>query len=203
VLEGALESVDHGVLLVIEPFLATMVALEPFRHLDLQLNKLHYRRWHRAIDVHRVQVGHGPTNRGNPMLKMLERIREARREDEEAGFTLIELLIVIVILGVLAGIVVFSVQGIQDRGRESACRADVATVQTAEEAYYASMGTYTTNWTDLTTQITTGLPDGSKPFGPLLKNAPTGTVDLVGTATNVTATGKTPCSGYTAGNPAS
>jgi general secretion pathway protein G len=136
------------------------------------------------------------------MLKMLERIREAKRNDED-GFTLIELLIVIVILGVLAGIVVFSVQGIQDRGRESACRADVATVQTAEEAYYASMGSYTTNWNDLTTQVTTGLPDGSKPFGPLLKNAPTGTVSLVGSTANVTATGLTPCSGYTAGKPAS
>ena len=71
------------------------------------------------------------------MLKMLERIREARRNDED-GFTLIELLIVIVILGVLAGIVVFSVQGIQDRGQTASCKADVATVQTAEEAYYAS-----------------------------------------------------------------
>jgi general secretion pathway protein G len=68
---------------------------------------------------------------------MLERIREARRNDED-GFTLIELLIVIVILGVLAGIVVFSVQGIQDRGQTASCKADVATVQTAEEAYYAS-----------------------------------------------------------------
>jgi general secretion pathway protein G len=71
------------------------------------------------------------------MLKMLERIREAKRNDED-GFTLIELLIVIVILGVLAGIVVFSVQGIQDRGQKASCKADVATVQTAEEAYYAS-----------------------------------------------------------------
>jgi general secretion pathway protein G len=69
--------------------------------------------------------------------QLIERVREARRDDE-AGFTLIELLIVIVILGVLAGIVVFSVQGIQDRGQTSACKADVATVQTAEEAFFAA-----------------------------------------------------------------
>ncbi|MGN6252202.1 MAG: type II secretion system protein [Marmoricola sp.] len=63
------------------------------------------------------------------------------RQDREGGFTLIELLIVIVILGVLASIVVFSVKGITDRGDTAACKADIATVQTAEEAYYAGDGT--------------------------------------------------------------
>lgn len=69
---------------------------------------------------------------------MLERLRnrlEARKD--ESGFTLIELLIVIVILGILAAIVVFSVSGITDRGKASACKADVATVTTAGEAYIA------------------------------------------------------------------
>ena len=60
---------------------------------------------------------------------MLERIRRARRD--ESGFTLIELLIVIVILGILAAIVVFAVNGIQDRGTASACKADVETVTVA------------------------------------------------------------------------
>jgi general secretion pathway protein G len=69
---------------------------------------------------------------------MYARIRKAMKETKERGFTLIELLIVIVILGVLAGIVVFSVAGITDRGKTSACKADVATVTTAVEAYYAA-----------------------------------------------------------------
>ena len=38
---------------------------------------------------------------------MLQRIKQAR--ETESGFTLIELLIVIVVLGILAGIVVFGV----------------------------------------------------------------------------------------------
>lgn len=63
-----------------------------------------------------------------------------RRDDR--GFTLIELLIVIVILGVLAAIVAFSVRGIVDRGNESACKAEVKTVATAEEALYAKTGAY-------------------------------------------------------------
>jgi general secretion pathway protein G len=66
----------------------------------------------------------------------LEQIREARKRDK--GFTLIELLIVIVILGVLAGIVVFAVGGITDRGQTSACASDQKSLQVAVEAYVAS-----------------------------------------------------------------
>jgi prepilin-type N-terminal cleavage/methylation domain-containing protein len=66
---------------------------------------------------------------------MLEQLRKARRE--ESGFTLIELLIVIVILGVLAGIVVFAVGGITDKGNLSACKSDLKTYEVASEAYYA------------------------------------------------------------------
>ncbi|WP_405774129.1 type IV pilin protein [Streptomyces sp. NBC_00859] len=61
----------------------------------------------------------------------------APNETAEAGFTLIELLVVIVILGILAAVVVFSVRGINDKGQASACKTDKSTVQTAEEAYLA------------------------------------------------------------------
>lgn len=71
------------------------------------------------------------------------RARAARKD--EKGFTLIELLIVIVILGVLAGIVVFSVKGITDRGDKSACNANLSSARTAVEAYYAQNGSYPTN----------------------------------------------------------
>jgi general secretion pathway protein G len=67
--------------------------------------------------------------------------RSALRRTADAGFTLIELLIVIVILGILAAIVVFSVKGLTDKGDKAACNAEVATVDTAEEAYYAGNGT--------------------------------------------------------------
>ena len=61
-----------------------------------------------------------------------------KKQDE--GFTLIELLIVIVILGILATVVVFSVRGITDQGQDSACAADAKTVEVALEAYYAQYG---------------------------------------------------------------
>jgi general secretion pathway protein G len=71
---------------------------------------------------------------------MYQRIREARKN--ESGFTLIELLIVIVILGVLAGIVVFAVSGINDNSKVSACKSDVKNVEIAAEAYYAQYKNY-------------------------------------------------------------
>jgi prepilin-type N-terminal cleavage/methylation domain-containing protein len=64
------------------------------------------------------------------------------RRKTEGGFTLVELLVVIVILGVLAGVAVFAVGGISDNSKKSACKADVNTVQTASDAYYAQNNAY-------------------------------------------------------------
>ena len=70
------------------------------------------------------------------MHRMIERARQ------QEGFTLIELMIVIVILGVLAGIVLFAVGGITDRGTSAACKTDVSTIETGVEAYFAKVGSY-------------------------------------------------------------
>ena len=73
---------------------------------------------------------------------MTAQIRKRLDQQGDEGFTLIELLIVVVILGILAGIVVFAVGGITDRGKDSACKTEKKTIQTAEEAYYAKNGSY-------------------------------------------------------------
>jgi general secretion pathway protein G len=93
---------------------------------------------------------------------MRQRIREVR--ENESGFTLIELLIVIVILGVLAGIVVFAVGAFNDDGKASACKSDKKNVEIASEAFYAKSDPhkYPTQMSDLT--------GGSKPY---LKESPT------------------------------
>jgi len=71
---------------------------------------------------------------------------------DEKGFTLVELLVVIVILGILAAIVVFSVRGITDKGNTAACNTDLNMLITAEEANYAKLNT----WVDMATLKTNG-----------------------------------------------
>jgi prepilin-type N-terminal cleavage/methylation domain-containing protein len=60
----------------------------------------------------------------------------------ERGFTLVELLIVIVILGILAGIVVFAVGNLTSNAKTNACGTEKSTISTALEAYKAQTGSY-------------------------------------------------------------
>ena len=66
------------------------------------------------------------------------------KKDEEGGFTLVEMLVVIFIMGILAAIVIFAVNGIGDRGQSAACATDKHTLAVAEEANFAKNGAYTT-----------------------------------------------------------
>lgn len=61
-------------------------------------------------------------------------------KNKDQGFTLVELLIVIVILGILATVTVFAVQGITDKGKQNACDVEVRALETAVEAYYVDNG---------------------------------------------------------------
>jgi general secretion pathway protein G len=69
------------------------------------------------------------------MDSVYNRASRRRRRGQE-GFTLIELLVVIAVLAVLAGIVIFNVSGVANRGASSSCATDVKSVQTASDSYY-------------------------------------------------------------------
>ena len=76
------------------------------------------------------------------MSKLFERhheIMERRKSSEstELGFTLIELLIVIIVLGILAAIVVFSLSGVSGESKQAACTTDAKSVEVAADAYQA------------------------------------------------------------------
>lgn len=65
------------------------------------------------------------------IVSNLRRIKGA----DEQGFTLVELLIVIVVLGILAGIVIFALGSTSAQAAVAACNADATTVETAVTAY--------------------------------------------------------------------
>jgi prepilin-type N-terminal cleavage/methylation domain-containing protein len=68
--------------------------------------------------------------------------RRKSGEANEYGFTLIELLIVIVVLGILAAIVVFSLTGVSGESKQAACTSDAKSVEIAADAYQAKNSTY-------------------------------------------------------------
>jgi general secretion pathway protein G len=65
---------------------------------------------------------------------------QAKKNDE--GFTLVEMLIVIVVLGILAGIAVFGVAQFRSDASAASCNATKKTVETAADAYNAKNGAY-------------------------------------------------------------
>jgi general secretion pathway protein G len=92
-----------------------------------------------------------------------------RRRDEEQGFTplqrsaehgftLVELMVVIVILGLLAAIVVINVVPFGDKARVVKAKSDIATIESALNAYQLSMATYPT--TDQGLQALVSMPAG-------------------------------------------
>jgi prepilin-type N-terminal cleavage/methylation domain-containing protein len=93
--------------------------------------------------------------------------KERNNNSTERGFTLVELLIVIVILGILAGIVVFAVGNLTSNAKTTGCNAEKVTVQHAVEAYKAFTGVYPTAVDLLTGNATTTPAPGT-----LLKKVP-------------------------------
>jgi general secretion pathway protein G len=76
--------------------------------------------------------------------------RRKSGEGSEGGFTLIELLIVIVVLGILAAIVVFSLTGVAGQSKQAACTSDAKSVEIAVDAYEAANSQAPPTQADLT-----------------------------------------------------
>lgn len=95
----------------------------------------------------------------------------------ERGFTLVELLIVIVILGILAGIVVFAVGNMTSNAKTTGCNAEKTTISEALESYKANTGVYPTaaaagGGAHKAMDLLTGNAATTPSFGTLLKSVP-------------------------------
>jgi len=107
----------------------------------------------------------------------------------EQGFTLVELLIVIVILGVLAGIVVFAVGNLGNSAKTNACATEKATITTALEAYKTQTGVYPTalaagGGSHTAMELLDGVATAPASVGTLLKSIPADyQIDALGAGT--------------------
>jgi general secretion pathway protein G len=102
---------------------------------------------------------------------------ERRKSGEaEYGFTLIELLIVIIVIGILAAIVVFSLTGVSGQSKTAACTSDAKSVEIAADAYQTKFNTYAPSVAALTPSYLKTVPVTTNGY----------TISLVGGVVNVT-----------------
>jgi general secretion pathway protein G len=69
---------------------------------------------------------------------------ERKVPNREAGFTLIELMVVIVILGLLAGLILPRFIGESDKAKQQTARTQIAILETALKMYKLDNGSYPT-----------------------------------------------------------
>ncbi|MGA2554125.1 MAG: type II secretion system major pseudopilin GspG [Smithella sp.] len=68
----------------------------------------------------------------------------SRKKNRQAGFTLIELMVVIVILGVLAGLIIPRIMGHPDEARQAKARIQMEALESALKLYKLDNGSYPT-----------------------------------------------------------
>jgi general secretion pathway protein G len=83
-----------------------------------------------------------------------------------SAFSLVEIMIVIVIIGLMAGLVTYATAGYLDRAKRQRARSDLATYSGAVDSYYLAKGAYPDNQEGLTVLV----PD----FIKVLQNDPWG-----------------------------
>ena len=79
------------------------------------------------------------------------------RRFNRPGFTFIELLLVMVVMGVLAGIGIPRIRNMKERSYQAMLRSDLGALRTAQEAYYAENMRYATDISALEFRLSTNV----------------------------------------------
>lgn len=98
--------------------------------------------------------------------------REQRKRDDnrsESGFTLIELMIVIIIIGLIAGIVTPNVIKRLDKAKQSTAQAQIESLSQALDAFRLDMGRYPTSQEGLQALREKPTTNAEKWDGPYIK----------------------------------
>ena len=72
---------------------------------------------------------------------MLNRLQKSMK-DKDKGFTLVELLVVVVIIGILAGIAIPLFLTQKQKGVDASIKSDIKNAATLQETYYIDNGSY-------------------------------------------------------------
>lgn len=94
--------------------------------------------------------------------------RGPRRRAARKGFSLVELMVVIVIIGLLSGVVTFSVRSYLIRSKQNVAKLEISKMVQALETFYATYDRYPTNEEGLAalTQSSEEFPSGLLTFLP-------------------------------------
>ncbi|WP_458402095.1 type IV pilin protein [Candidatus Avelusimicrobium sp.] len=90
------------------------------------------------------------------------------------GFTLIELLVVVLIIGILSAVALPQYTKAVTKSRFATLKPLVKSIHEAQQLYYMANGTYATNFTDLSFQIS----GESKGYGDNFRNIPNGSCTI-------------------------
>jgi len=108
-----------------------------------------------------------------------------KSRQQERGFTIVELLIVIVVIGILAGITIVAYSGITGRANQSRIQQNARSVQSVAEAFNADRGFYPALAVGATNSFSAGSLSTRLPSGvTVIPDAGTSTITSAsGTAT--------------------